>query len=911
MGGPEESPLARVELPSGTKIAKLINELIPNTEGLVADGGFVYARTTNDVEIYGIELFFLRNLFVFSNVSADISIPFEPPVRNLPMPMDGTLTPGDLLAGTIDAPGEVDVVTLAGQTNDRIVLTLVETTDWGGFLGANDVQATLFAPSGAELEVFESDSQQQFTLAETGVYVIQVNANNLVSTGSYTLGLERLDPVGPLDGTLTPGDLLAGAIDAPGEVDVVTLAGQTNDRIVLTLVETTDWGGFLGTNDAQATLFAPSGAELEVFESDSQQQFTLAETGVYVIQVNANNLVSAGSYTLGLERLHPLGPLDGTLTPGNLLAGAIDAPGKVDVVTLAGQTNDRIVLTLVETTNWGGSFGANDVQVTLFAPSGAELGVFDSDSQQQFTLAESGVYVIQVNANNLVSIGSYAVGLERLHPVGPLDGTLTVGDLLAGAIDAPGEVDVVTLTGQTNDIIVVTLVETGANDVHARLIAPSGAELGVFADVGQQFTLGETGVYIIQVSTNDLISTGSYTLGLERLDAACSASRPCFTDVTAQAGLLQGPPPDGLPFAQVTDVMTGAAAAGDIDNDGNVDLYVSRIDALDSLYRNKGDGTFEDIATASGINRGSNSNGAAFGDIDNDGDLDLYVSSAERGTQTRFYLYVNDGRGNFSEEAISRGAAIAGADAHQGWSVAFGDYDSDGYLDIHVCEWRLDSLNSSAALSNSRLLRNLGSANPGAFEDVTVEAGVALDAVQGKLRDPQRGTFSFSSNIVDMDGDSHPDLIIAADFGESRLFWNNGDGTFTDGTAAAGVGLDENGMGSAVGDINGDGLLDWFVTSISGGLLPPYTGNFMYLNNGDRTFTDYTEAAGVRDGFWGWGATFLDYDNDGDLDLTMVNGFPNSVFSLISCCNPMRFWENDGSGHFTEISLSVGLLDAR
>ena len=305
--------------------------------------------------------------------------------------------------------------------------------------------------------------------------------------------------------------------------------------------------------------------------------------------------------------------------------------------------------------------------------------------------------------------------------------------------------------------------------------------------------------------------------------------------------------------------MSGAAAAGDIDNDGNVDLYVSRIDALDSLYRNKGDGTFEDIATASGINRGSNSNGAAFGDIDNDGDLDLYVtavSSTERGIHTRFYLYVNDGRGNFSEEAISRGAAIAGADAHQGTSVAFGDYDSDGYLDIHVCEWRLDTLNSNAALSNSRLLRNLGSANPGVFEDVTVEAGVALDAVQGTLRDPQNGTFSFSSNIVDMDGDSHPDLIIAADFGESRLFWNNGDGTFTDGTAAAGVGLDENGMGSAVGDINGDGLLDWFVTSISGGLLPPYTGNRMYLNNGDRTFTDYTEAAGVRDGFWGWARHF-------------------------------------------------------
>ena len=154
---------------------------------------------------------------------------------------------------------------------------------------------------------------------------------------------------------------------------------------------------------------------------------------------------------------------------------------------------------------------------------------------------------------------------------------------------------------------------------------------------------------------------------------------------------------------------------------------------------------------------------------------------------------------------------------------------------------------------------------------------------------------------------------MAGDFGQSRLFWNNRDGTFTDGTVAAGVGTDENGMGTAIGDINGDGLLDWFVNAISGGQFPNQTGNRMYLNNGDRTFTDVTDAAGVREGFWGWGASFLDFDHDTDLDLMMVNGvqFPDDTDGVGFDDDISRFWENDGAGVFTEISAQLGITDER
>ena len=160
---------------------------------------------------------------------------------------------------------------------------------------------------------------------------------------------------------------------------------------------------------------------------------------------------------------------------------------------------------------------------------------------------------------------------------------------------------------------------------------------------------------------------------------------------------------------------TGGAAAGDFDNDGWVDLFVTRLNARPLLYRNMGDGTFQDVAVAAGFTVGLPANGPAWGDIDNDGDKDLYVTSSGG---TRFYMYVNDGNGHFTEQAVQRGADIGGVFRY-GQSVTFGDYDSDGYLDIHTNDWGND-----ISVSTSRLLHNLGAANPGHFEDVTAAAGL-------------------------------------------------------------------------------------------------------------------------------------------------------------------------------------------
>jgi hypothetical protein len=375
---------------------------------------------------------------------------------------------------------------------------------------------------------------------------------------------------------------------------------------------------------------------------------------------------------------------------------------------------------------------------------------------------------------------------------------------------------------------------------------------------------------------------------------ASRASGDVFTNVTADAGISHLQHPGNAPLPGL--FRSGGAAAGDYDNDGWVDLYVTRLNGRDLLYRNMGDGTFRDMAVEAGLTASLLTNGPAWGDIENDGDRDLYVTSSGG---TRFYLYVNNGDGTFTEQAVARGAAVAGVFRY-GQSATFGDYDGDGYLDIHTNDWATD-----ISVSTSRLLRNLGAENPGHFEDVTEAAGLNVFR-PSRFFDgsTDSGAYRYTSTFTDLDRDGHADLAIAADFTTSQIFWNNGDGTFTDGTLAAGVGTDEDGMGSTLGDYDGDGLLDWFVAAlveVPGGF-PPHSGNRLFRNQGDRTFEDQTDAAGVRNSGWSWGTTFLDHDNDRDLDLFVTNGWDTEM------PDQSHLFQN-ADGVFTDISNATGVTD--
>lgn len=330
----------------------------------------------------------------------------------------------------------------------------------------------------------------------------------------------------------------------------------------------------------------------------------------------------------------------------------------------------------------------------------------------------------------------------------------------------------------------------------------------------------------------------------------------------------------------------GALAVADYDDDGWPDVFVSRRGGPDRLLRNRGDGSFEDVAERAGLSSTGLTGAAAWFDAEGDGDLDLFVSVVN-GYQ--HHLFINAGDGTFGDQAVERGAAVQTSDLHVGMGIAVGDYDLDGYLDLFVTEWSYEAA-MGPKLDHNRLLHNRGAQAPGTFEDVTEQVGIDLRGDDPRFEDFP-GVYGFAPAFVDLDGDRWPELAIAADFGTSRLYANDRDGGFTDVTEAAGVGLEDNGMGSTFGDFDGDGDLDWFVTSIS------HRGedqgdNRLYRNDGDLEFVDIAFDQGLDASGWGWGATLFDADHDGDLDLAATGGWN----SLLFLHDPLVVWTQDEEG---------------
>jgi len=302
---------------------------------------------------------------------------------------------------------------------------------------------------------------------------------------------------------------------------------------------------------------------------------------------------------------------------------------------------------------------------------------------------------------------------------------------------------------------------------------------------------------------------------------------------------------------------TDGVAVGDIDGDGDLDVYLAK-DGANRLFRNEGSSTFADVTGLSpDVADLGDAEGVAFGDVDNDGDLDLYLSNF--GTANK--LFRNEGGGLYVD-ATSLAPDLG--DSGDGEGVAFADVDKDGDLDLYLAKF------SGQA---NKLFRNEGG---GLFVDAT--------AVSGPVGDTGDGV---SVAFADVNGDGALDLCVGNFGGANKLYVNNGVGVFADATAASGLGDTNDGAGLAFGDYDNDGDLDLYLANFG-------QANRLFRNEGGGVFVDATSAGcTLGDAGNGTGVVCGDYDNDGDLDLYLANsGQPNLLF------------RNEGSGLFVDATAA-------
>jgi len=355
--------------------------------------------------------------------------------------------------------------------------------------------------------------------------------------------------------------------------------------------------------------------------------------------------------------------------------------------------------------------------------------------------------------------------------------------------------------------------------------------------------------------------------------AAGKGSGQSFTDIAWQAGLAVPHIPVVFDpkLGHIMDmVAAGAAGAavGDYDKDGDLDLFVNnaKIGAPNHLWRNEGNLHFTDVAKAAGVadlnSAHSTSAGGIFVDYDGDGWKDLFVF--QMGVSK---LMRNRGDGSF--EDVTDKAGIAKIYRNTLSAVAF-DADRDGDVDLYLGAYfpdrnmfaleddkvMHDSWEKSRNGGSNVYLRNNGD---GTFKDATAQAGLADTG------------WTMAVGHADINNDGWQDVYVANDYGSDTLFLNNKDGTFKDITREA-IGQDtKKGMNAEFGDIDGDGFLDIYVTNVTEQFL--HECNMLWRNSGQGSFADIAQEMGVCDTGWAWGAKFFDVDNDGDLDLYVANGF--------------------------------------
>ena len=347
---------------------------------------------------------------------------------------------------------------------------------------------------------------------------------------------------------------------------------------------------------------------------------------------------------------------------------------------------------------------------------------------------------------------------------------------------------------------------------------------------------------------------------------------------------------DVAPDLNMDKVDGGRGSAwGDYDNDGDLDIVAVGTYQPHVLYRNNGDGTFTDVAEQAGIADPRGGWGSLFADYDNDGYPDLYITRGGWSGAAENTLYHNNGDGTFTDVTHTAGVA----DPQSSFCAAWADYDNDGDIDLYIAN---GVIGDGAA---NVLYRNNGD---GTFTNIAEVAGVA-----------NTGN-SLGTTWGDYDKDGHIDLHVV-NYGQSNvLYRNNGDGTFTDVTAMSGMNLSvTDAFVTFFLDVDNDADLDLFISNsgsfqafiagqITGSATHDSDRQVLYRNNGDGTFTDVTEESGLYHAYGAMGANFGDINSDGYVDIYLATGAPQ-----MGRLERDALFQNNGDGTFTDATLALGL----
>jgi len=343
----------------------------------------------------------------------------------------------------------------------------------------------------------------------------------------------------------------------------------------------------------------------------------------------------------------------------------------------------------------------------------------------------------------------------------------------------------------------------------------------------------------------------------------------------------------------------GGVAAGDINNDGLIDLYFTGNMSGNKLYLNKGNMVFEDITKESGVGGHAGwKTGVTMADVNGDGLLDIYVCYSGNGdtTSRRNQLFINQGNLKFKDEAKKYGLNLPDYSTQ----AVFFDYDLDGDLDMFLLNHNIKTLRRFDAsamkfmrdpFAGDKLFRN----DEGHFKDVSAQAGIKGNPL----------CFGLGVAVADFNKDGWPDLYVSNDYSEQDyLYNNNGNGTFTDVLEHAMGHISNFSMGNDAADFNNDGLIDVFtldmlpadnvrqkllftpdnyenyLNMLDNGFYHQLMRNMLQLNNGDGTFSEIGQLAGVSNTDWSWASFFADFDNDGDKDLFVTNGYPRDLVNM-------------------------------